>query len=123
MSDEVRASAAFDAKLDPAIVEARYTARLADMITGETAADHALADATTGVDDIIRGVLALADPAPPSTDVIWYLTFGRICWRLDNTYPDNIRDAEEANIEVLWVDRGLDEDVLDDIVTAINAMS
>jgi hypothetical protein len=123
VSDEVRANEAYAEKLDPAIVEARYTARLADMITGETAADHALADATTGVDDIVRGVLAVADPAPPATDVIWYLTFGRICWRLDNTYPDNIRDAEEANINALWVARGLDVDILDDIVAAINAMS
>jgi hypothetical protein len=118
MPDEQRAAAAFDQKMDPTIVEARYTARLADMITGETAADLAL----VAVDDAVRTVLSAADPAPPATDVIWYLTFGRICWRLNETYPDNVRDAEEANIEALWVSRGLDEDICDDIVTAINAL-
>jgi hypothetical protein len=122
MSDEVRAEQAYADKLDPTIISARYTARLADMIVGETAADLALAQTTTGVDDVVRGVLATASPAPPSTDVIWYLTFGRICWRLGRTYPDNVRDAEEANIQALWVSRGLNSDICDDIVTAINGM-
>ncbi len=123
MSDEVRASAAFNAKLDPVIIEARYTARLTDMIAGETAADLALATATTGVDDVVRGVIELMDPAPPATDVIWYLTFGRVCWRVDLTYPPNVRDVEQAAIKALWVGRGLDIAALADIITAINAMA
>lgn len=118
MPDEVRASEAFDAKLDPAIVEARYVARLADMITGETAADIDL----VATDDAVRTVIGAADPAPPSTDVIWYLTFGRICRRLNQTYPDNVRDLEETAIASLWEARGLDATILADIVTAINAL-
>lgn len=117
--DAIRASAAYNAKLTAARVEAFLTYDKATMVSNYAATAGDLYD----IENTVKGILGLiTSPAPiPVTDYPLYYSFAKQCYRKARILGGGAAlTVEIGYLITTYVARGLVDAALDSIVAALS---
>jgi len=103
----------YAAKIDPDVIRARFEAQKDAMVEQEAERFASLAAMENTVKSIVEAV------GVSTIEIPQYLNVGRKAYKISNKFTGKTAQNELMALGALWKMRGLDEKLVDQIITAI----
>ena len=103
----------YAAKIDPDVIRARFEAEKDSMVEQEAEQFASLA----AMEDTVKTIVE--DAGVSTIEIPFYLNVGRQAYKIGRKFTGKTAQNEAMGIGALWKMRGLDESLVDQIITAI----